>query len=65
MRPPVGATLLGGYRFDLRRKPAEDQFLQANLLPRIVDVDTHEIAVGVVIKLHALRNLACARPLLP
>ena len=42
--PLVGATLLGGYRFDLRRKPAENQFLQANLLPRIVDVDTHEIA---------------------
>jgi len=42
---------------DLGRDPAEDDFLQVNLPAGVIDVDTDEVAVCVIIQRDPLRNL--------
>jgi len=49
--------VLSGNRLNYRRKSAEDQFFELNLGACIIDIDANQIAAGVVIKHHTLRNL--------
>jgi hypothetical protein len=48
--------MLSGNCADFARELAEDEFFELNLGTGIVDVDAYEIALGVVIELHTLRD---------